>query len=69
MKRLAMYLLLAGSLLSCGGGCVGAPGYTGVERNRLIGRTWGYDAGQAVDDFDYVMMLRPPSKLTTWNVR
>ena len=68
MKRLAMYLLLAGALLNCVG-CVGAPGYTGVERNRVIARTWSYDASQAVDDFDHFMLLRPPSHMTAWNVR
>jgi hypothetical protein len=68
MKRLAMYLLLAGAVLSCGG-CVGSPGYTGVERNRQIGRTWSIDASQAVEDFDHALLLRPPSKLTRWHVR
>ena len=68
MKRLAMYVLLAGVLVSSGG-CLGTPGYTGAERARMIGRTWSYDAAQAVDDVDYVLMLRPPSKLTKWNVR
>jgi hypothetical protein len=68
MKRFAMLVLLAGAVLSSGG-CLGTPGYTGTERNRQIGRAWSYEGGQIVDDFDYVMMLRPPSKLTTWNVR
>lgn len=68
MKRLAMYVLLAGALLSCGG-CVGSPGYTGVERNRVIARTWSYEFGQAVDDFDHVLLLRPPGNMTAWNVR
>ena len=68
MKRLAMYVLLAGALLSSGG-CLGTPGYTGAERNRMIGRAWSYEAAQAVDDFDYIMLLRPPSRLTSWNVR
>jgi hypothetical protein len=68
MKRFAMFLLLAGVLLTSGG-CLGTPGYTGNERNRMIGRTWSYESAQLVDDFDYVLMLRPPSKMTTWNVR
>ena len=68
MKRLAMYVLLAGVLLSSGG-CLGTPGYTGRERNRMIGRAWSYEGGQLVDDFDYVLLLRPPSRLTQWNVR
>ena len=68
MKRIAMFLLLAGITLTSAG-CLGTPGYTGTERNRQIGRAWSYEGGQIVDDFDYVLLLRPPSRLTTWNVR
>jgi hypothetical protein len=68
MKRIAMFLLLAGTVLTCGG-CLGTPGYTGRERARMIGRSWSYEGGQLVDDFDSFMLLRPPSKMTTWNVR
>ena len=68
MKRLAVLMLLAGALLTSGG-CLGTPGYTGTERNRLIGRTWSYEGGQMVDDFDSVLMLRPPSRSTVWHVR
>jgi hypothetical protein len=68
MKRLAMYLLLAGAMLSCGG-CLGSPGYTPVERQRVIARTWSYEAGQAVDDWDHFWLLKPPGHMTQWNVR
>ena len=66
MKRIAMFALLAGATLF--GGC-GTPGYTTGERFRQIGRAWNYEGGQAVDDFDQALLLRPPSRLTTWNVR
>ncbi len=68
MKRFAMFALLAGTMVWCGG-CFGTPGYTAAERHRQIGRAWSYEGGQAVDDFDHVLLLRPPSRLTQWNVR
>ncbi len=68
MKRFAMLFVLAGAMFSLTG-CLGTPGYTGVERNRMIGRAWSYDMAQAVDDFDSVLLLRPPSRNTIWNVR
>ena len=68
MKRFALFTLLAGVVLTSGG-CLGTPGYSGVERNRQINRTWHYEGGQAVDDWDSFWLLRPPSRNTTWNVR
>ena len=59
-------LLLAGGLFS--GGCA-TPVYSPVERGALIARTWDYEFKQAVDDFDHVMLLRPPSRLTVWHVQ
>ena len=60
-------LLGAAAAAASGTGCT--PAYSWQERNALIARTWKYDAKQAVDDFDSVLMLRPPSRMTVWNVR
>ena len=49
-------------------GCA-TPGYTAEERNQLIARNWDYEIRQASDDFDHVLLLRPASRLTVWNVR
>lgn len=68
MKRLSILAVLFGAMISSAG-CFGTPGYTGEERNRMIGRTWSYEGGQLVDDFDSVLLLRPPSRNTIWNVR
>ena len=68
MKRFVLYTLLT-CMTVLSGGCLGTPGYTGEERSRMIGRTWSYDMGQAVDDWDSFWLLRPPSRMTRWNVR
>jgi hypothetical protein len=60
-------LLLAGSGMSTG--CAPTLAYSATERNALIARTWSIDARQAVDDFDSVLMLRPPSRMSIWHVR
>lgn len=68
MKRFVMSALLSGVVV-LSGGCLGTPGYSGVERNRQIARNWSFEGGQAVDDFDHILLLRPPSRMTTWNIR
>ena len=73
MKKFALLGLLAMSAL--GGGCarpfeIGwTPAYSGRERHQLIARNWDYDGKQMVDDFDSVMLFRPASRMTIWNVR
>ena len=67
MKTLALLAVLLGSL-SLLSGCA-TPAYSAQERGRLIGRTWGYDWAQAQDDIDSALLLRPPSRMTIWNVR
>ena len=67
MKRLLTIVVLFGAMAG-GVGC-GTPAYTPAERSRLIARTWNYDGAQAIDDFDSVLLLRPPSRMTIWNVR
>ncbi len=60
-------LLLGGSALSTG--CAPTLAYSSTERNAIIARTWSIDAREAVDDFDHLLMLRPPSRMTIWHVR
>jgi hypothetical protein len=67
MKSLALIALLAGAMFFTAG--CGTPGYTAEERNQLIARNWNYDIRQASDDFDYLLLLRPASRLTVWNIR
>jgi Fe-S-cluster containining protein len=68
MKTIALLGLLAGALMTTG--CFGTPGYSGTERNDIIVRDYNYDGGQLIDDFDHdVIMSRPASGLTAWNVR
>jgi hypothetical protein len=45
------------------------PAYSSTERHQQIFRAWDYEGRQAVDDFDHFFLLRPPSRLTIWNVR
>lgn len=68
MKRFVMLMLLTGGML-LSSGCLGTPGLSPAERNRQIARNWNFEGGQAVDDFDRFMLLRPPSRLTIWNIR
>jgi len=67
MKSLALIALLAGALF-VNTGCA-TPGYTAHERNQMIARGWDYDIKQASDDWDSLLLLRPASRLTVWNVR
>ncbi|HLL90170.1 MAG TPA: hypothetical protein VK324_12795 [Tepidisphaeraceae bacterium] len=68
MIRLALLVVAAGSLLSVGSGCA-TPAYSAEERNQQIARNWEYESKQMVDDFDHLLLLRPASRLTIWNVR
>jgi hypothetical protein len=70
MKTLTKFMLLAG--LAMGGmfltGCTATPAYSGDERaaqiQHNISQEWTYIA----DDTDYILMLRPESTMTVWNV-
>jgi hypothetical protein len=69
MKLLALFGLLAGSmLLTTATGCA-TPGYSAEERNQQITRNQDYEFKQLVDDWDHIWLLRPASSLTTWNVQ
>ena len=67
MRKLACLLLLAGGAFGLGG-CA-SPAYTGPENLARTMRTWDYENKQMIDDIDYELMLRPPSGMTTWNLR
>ena len=67
MKTLALIGLLSGAMFLTVG-CA-TPGYTAQERNQQIARNWDYEIKQASDDFDHLLLLRPASRLTVWNVR
>ena len=71
MKKL-MLIAVLGLMI---GGCarpfeIGwTPAYTARERHQMILRNWDYEGKQAVDDFDSALLLRPPTRMTIWNVR
>jgi len=67
MRILVLIGLLAGAA-TFNVGCA-TPAYSPTERSALINRTWSLGFKQAVDDFDSVLLLRPPSRLTIWHVR
>jgi hypothetical protein len=68
MKTLLLIGLVAGALF-CTTGCFGDPGYSSEERNQRINRNINYEGGMAVEDFDRLLLLRPASDLTTWDVQ
>jgi hypothetical protein len=39
------------------------------ERDRKVARAWDWEGKQFADDIDHVLLLRPPSRLTIWNLR
>ena len=71
-------LVVVGMLAMLVGGVVGcarpfeigwSPAYTARERHHMIARNWDYEGKQLIDDVDSVLLLRPASRLTIWNVR
>jgi len=78
MKTLALSVLTIGVLL-LSSGCVyriphqndpmATPALSGRERIQQIDRNWAYEGQQAQDDWDSFWLLRPSSRMTTWNVR
>ncbi len=75
MKRVAIFMLLAGLLSTTG--CAyrldndwgSTPGYSSRERNFMIDRNIDYEGKQIIDDFDSILLLRPASRMTIWHVR
>ncbi len=68
MKRVVLLMLAAGSTGFFSTGCA-TPAYTPAERNAMIARNWNYEIKMASDDWDSILLLRPASRLTIWNVR
>jgi hypothetical protein len=80
MKKLLASLLLAG-VAGLSTGC-STPGYTGGwpsirfpdrtmtgENSNHYVRNAAYEFDQMTDDFNSLLLLDPPSRLTRWNVR
>ena len=76
-KTLALLVFVGGASLFTGGCAktglehdfLAPPGYTSSENAQRIGRYIAYDFSQAIDDFDKdVLMTRPSSRLTLWDV-
>jgi hypothetical protein len=79
MKSLALLSLAATALVLSTVGCAkhytldndfgATPAYSSTERYQQIYRSWDYDGKQCMDDIDSVLLLRPPSHLTKWDVQ
>ena len=70
MKTLTKLMLLAG--LALGGatmtGCTSTPAYSGDERAAMISHNMSQEWQFIADDTDYILMLRPESTMSQWNV-
>lgn len=75
MKKKLVFPLLSTGLLVSAVGCARpgefgyTPAYTAKERGNIIARAWDNDGKQLSDDIDSLLMLRPQSRLTPWNMR
>ncbi len=67
-KTLALLGLLVMVVSGCGVDWGSTPALSSKERHAQIWRNWNYEGGQAIDDLDHALMLRPASGLTIWNV-
>jgi carbonic anhydrase len=67
MKKVLLLVSVAGSMF-VSPGCA-TPAYSPTERRQQIARNWDYEGRQATDDWDHILLLRPASRLTIWNVR
>ena len=67
MKKWLLLSIVAGSMcLSTG--CA-TPAYTPDERQAQINRNIDYEGKQMIDDIDNVILMRPATHLTLWNLR
>jgi hypothetical protein len=74
MKKFAASLVLLFAAVS-NTGCARpfewgwSPAYSADERHKMIARNWDYEGKQIFDDIDSILLLRPMSHLTMWNLR
>jgi hypothetical protein len=68
MKKLVLSMLLFAGPVISGCSIANTPAYTAQERFSQIGRNWSYEYEQIADDTDHLLLLRPASRLTVWNV-
>jgi hypothetical protein len=71
MKSIATWVIIAGAGVSGAAmmtGCGPTAAYSGDERAQQIGYNMGLGWEYASDDMDNVLLLRPSSTLTQWNV-
>ena len=45
------------------------PAYSTEERAQMIARNWDMEGKMTQDDIDHLLLLRPMSRLTAWEVR
>lgn len=75
MTKKLVYPMLAAALVVSAVGCARpgefgyTPAYTAKERYNIIARAWDNDGKQLSDDIDSLLLLRPQSRLTPWNMR
>jgi hypothetical protein len=78
MKKFTVVALVAATLapaLTLSVGCARpgefgyTPAYTTKERANIIARGWDNDGKMLMDDVDSILLLRPQSRLTPWNIR
>lgn len=67
MKKLVLLTVVLGGAMILAG--CDAPGYTASERFQIIGRNWGWEYSQVNDDIDELLLLRPASHLSDWNLQ
>lgn len=78
MKQLALAIVLF-SMVVVAGGCMDArigkvdpfatPAYSGTERGEMIARNMEVEWKMVNDDIDHLLLLRPVSSLSAWNIR
>lgn len=78
MSKLTLAVVACGSMFLAGG-CMDArigkvdpfatPAYSGGERAELIARNIELEWRMMNDDIDHILLLRPVSGLTPWNIR
>ena len=75
MKKIVSVGLIAVAAASVLGGCARpgelgyTPAYTARERGQQIARHWDNEGKMTQDDIDSLLLLRPQSSLTPWNIR